>query len=136
MLRMTWILTITLGILKKNRPELFTFGFNVNRDISIEEQILALNANEQMLSLSNLEEMNPSKNITLGIFIFVIHVPIVIIEDTFVTMDSILSKFVLLYSPTDRNLVNVGLIFILSIQSNPLDCLMVFFQVEIKGYGI
>ncbi len=130
MLRMTWILTITLGILKKNRPELFTFGFNVNRDISIEEQILALNANEQMLSLSNLEEMNPSKNITLGIFIFVIHVPIVIIEDTFVTMDSILSKFVLLYSPTDRNLVNVGLIFILSIQSNPLDCLMIFFQVE------
>jgi hypothetical protein len=127
---MTWILTITLGILKKNRPELFTFGFNVNRDISIEEQILALNANEQMLSLSNLEEMNPSKNITLGIFIFVIHVPIVIIEDTFVTMDSILSKFVLLYSPTDRNLVNVGLIFILSIQSNPLDCLMIFFQVE------
>jgi len=38
-----------------------TSSFDVNKDSSMEEQILALNFGEQMLHLPHLKEMSPSK---------------------------------------------------------------------------
>jgi len=38
-----------------------TSSFVVNKDSSMEEQLLALNIGEQMLDLSHLKEMSPSK---------------------------------------------------------------------------
>ncbi len=38
-----------------------TSSFVVNKDSSMEEQILALNVGEQMLDLPHLKEMSPSK---------------------------------------------------------------------------
>ncbi len=45
-------------------------SFGVNRDRSMEEQILALNANERMLDLSHLKEMSPTMKNKWNIFIF------------------------------------------------------------------
>ncbi len=61
---MIWILRIELGILEKKRLEFLLFNFDVNKDSSIEKQILALNTGEQMFNLPHLEEMNPKKKIT------------------------------------------------------------------------
>ncbi len=119
----------------EKQVEIRAFGsnvkeFSINWDNSIKEQILALNVGEQMFGLLHLKEMSPTKKRTYGIFIFFIHVPIVIIEDNFVTMDSILLEFVLLHSPINKYIVIVRSFFILDVQSNPLDCLMIFLQVE------
>ncbi len=38
-----------------------TSSFGVNKDSSMEEQILALNIGEQMLDLPNLKKMTPTK---------------------------------------------------------------------------
>jgi hypothetical protein len=49
---------------KKEQVEIPAFSFNVNRDSSIEEQILTLNTSEQMFNLPHLKEMNSKKKIT------------------------------------------------------------------------
>jgi hypothetical protein len=40
-----------------------TSSFDVNKDSSIKEQILALNTGEQMLDLPHLKEMSPPKKL-------------------------------------------------------------------------
>jgi len=41
--------------------KILTSSFDVNKDSSMEEQILALNVGEQILDLRQLKEMSPSK---------------------------------------------------------------------------
>jgi hypothetical protein len=43
--------------------QISTSSFDVNKDSSMEEQILALNIGEQMFDLLHLKEMSPTKKI-------------------------------------------------------------------------
>jgi hypothetical protein len=55
-----------LGNPRKKQVKIPTFNYDVNKDNSIEEQILALNTNEQMFNLNE-----PEKEDYIGNFLFV-----------------------------------------------------------------